>query len=111
VLCGHVVVVVVCEVLCCCWCVCVLRMFVVFDILRRLCMDTCTKTLFLFSFARTKQWDGDLNEIKARVKDSIETMAAGWTLEEKAECVSGTAGAFKFGGAVNSYLSGGRSPH
>jgi hypothetical protein len=34
-------------------------------------------------------------------------MAANWTPEEKAECVSGTPDAFKGGGAINSYLQGG----
>lgn len=55
----------------------------------------------------TKQWDGDLNEIKAGIKNSIEEMAASWTPEEKQECVSGTPDAFKGGGSINSYLQGG----
>ena len=57
------------------------------------------------------QWDGDLNEIKARVKESIEDMAAQWSQEEKDQCVAGTADAFKYGGGINAYLSGGRSGH
>ena len=60
---------------------------------------------------RQPQWDGDLNEIKARVKEGIEEMAAGWSPEEKAECVGATADAFKYGGGINAYLSGGNSPH
>eukprot|EP00565_Helicotheca_tamesis_P001819 CAMPEP_0185724056 /NCGR_PEP_ID=MMETSP1171-20130828/660_1 /TAXON_ID=374046 /ORGANISM="Helicotheca tamensis, Strain CCMP826" /LENGTH=272 /DNA_ID=CAMNT_0028391831 /DNA_START=178 /DNA_END=996 /DNA_ORIENTATION=+ len=57
------------------------------------------------------KWDGDLNKIKANVKESIEDMAAKWTQEEKDVCVSATAAAFRGGGALNSYLSGGHSPH
>jgi hypothetical protein len=47
-----------------------------------------------------------LNEIKARVKESIESMAASWTDAEQKECVGGTADAFRFGGALNRYLMG-----
>jgi len=57
------------------------------------------------------KWDGDLNKIKDRVKNDIEDMVAQWSREEKDRCVNETAGAFRGGGAVNSYLSGGRSPH
>jgi hypothetical protein len=57
------------------------------------------------------QWDGDLNQIKDAVKDSIEAMAATWSDIEKKECVDATAAAFRGGGAINSYLSGGQSPH
>ena len=57
------------------------------------------------------QWDGDLNEIKARVKQSIESLAAEWTPEEQQECVQATAGAFEGGGAINSHLMGGQNPH
>jgi hypothetical protein len=52
-----------------------------------------------------------LNEIKDAVKNDIEEMASHWTREEKDKCVNETAGAFRGGGAVNSYLSGGQSPH
>jgi len=52
-----------------------------------------------------------LNEIKGRVKESIEDMAAKWSEEEKAQCVGATADAFKYGGGINAYLSGGRSAH
>lgn len=52
-----------------------------------------------------------MNEIKGRVKESIEDMAAKWSEEEKAECVGATADAFKYGGGINAYLSGGGSPH
>jgi heme oxygenase (biliverdin-producing, ferredoxin) len=58
--------------------------------------------------SRTKhytQWDGDLNVIKDRVKDSIEQMAATWTADEKQQCVDATAAAFAGGGAINSYLT------
>lgn len=54
------------------------------------------------------KWDGDLNEIKATVKDDIEAMAAKWSREEKDECVSGTAAAFRYGGGINAYLGGAR---
>lgn len=57
------------------------------------------------------KWDGDLNEIKARVKESIEEMAATWSQEEKDECVGATMDAFRGGGGINSHLSGGSSPH
>lgn len=57
------------------------------------------------------KWDGDINEIKGRVKDDIEKMAASWTREEKDQCVDATAATFKYGGGLNSYLSGGANPH
>ena len=58
-----------------------------------------------------QQWDGDLNKIKEKVKNDIEEMVAMWSREEKDRCVEETAAAFRDGGAVNSYLSGGQSPH
>lgn len=57
------------------------------------------------------KWEGDLNKIKATVKESIEKLAASWTKEQRQQCVDGTAAAFMGGGAINSHLSGGRSPH
>lgn len=54
------------------------------------------------------KWDGDINSIKETVKGSIEDMAAGWSREQKDRCVEGTMGAFKGGGGINAYLSGGR---
>eukprot|EP00550_Attheya_septentrionalis_P007755 CAMPEP_0198282006 /NCGR_PEP_ID=MMETSP1449-20131203/1886_1 /TAXON_ID=420275 /ORGANISM="Attheya septentrionalis, Strain CCMP2084" /LENGTH=277 /DNA_ID=CAMNT_0043978073 /DNA_START=183 /DNA_END=1016 /DNA_ORIENTATION=- len=57
------------------------------------------------------KWDGDLNDIKGRVRENIETIADSWTREEKDLCVSGTVGAFKGGGGLNSYLSGGGAGH
>ncbi|KAL3924339.1 MAG: hypothetical protein SGILL_001106 [Bacillariaceae sp.] len=57
------------------------------------------------------KWDGDLNEIKARVKGDIEETVAKWSRDEKDRCVSETAAAFQGGGAMNSHLSGGQSPH
>lgn len=57
------------------------------------------------------KWDGDINEIKVRVKDDIEKMADSWTREEKDECVDATAATFRYGGGMNSLLSGGASPH
>lgn len=57
------------------------------------------------------KWDGDLNEIKAKVKNDIEEMVSHWSREQKDACVNETAGAFRGGGMINSYLSGGRSPH
>ena len=57
------------------------------------------------------KWEGDINEIKTKVKDDIEEMVSHWTREQKDECVEATAAAFRGGGMVNSYLSGGKSPH
>ena len=57
------------------------------------------------------KWDGDLNEIKARVKGEIEDMVADWTPEERKRCTDETAAAFRGGGALNSLLAGGQSPH
>ena len=57
------------------------------------------------------QWEGDLNEIKARVKGSIEEMAASWSPEERQECIDATADAFSLGGAINSHLAGGQNAH
>uniref|UniRef100_A0A7S2YNV1 Heme oxygenase (biliverdin-producing) n=1 Tax=Entomoneis paludosa TaxID=265537 RepID=A0A7S2YNV1_9STRA len=57
------------------------------------------------------EWDGDLNEIKSRVKGDIEAMAASWSDEERKECVDATAATFVGGGSINSYLSGGQNPH
>ena len=44
------------------------------------------------------------------MKDEIEVLAHGWTLEQRDKCVNATAEAFKGGGAINGYLYGG-SPH
>jgi hypothetical protein len=49
--------------------------------------------------------------MKEKVKRDIEEMVSSWTREEKDKCVNETAGAFKGGGTVNSYLSGGQSQH
>ncbi len=57
------------------------------------------------------QWDGDLNSLKAAVKMNIENMAAGWSRQEKDACVGATEAAFRLGGGINSYLSGGRLDH
>lgn len=57
------------------------------------------------------QWDGDLNKIKEKVKGDIEDMVATWDREGKDKCVNETAAAFRGGGMLNSYLSGGQSPH
>jgi len=53
------------------------------------------------------KWD-NLNEIKSKVKDSIEETAASWSKEEKDQCVQTTAAAFQGGGMLNSYLGGNR---
>ena len=45
------------------------------------------------------------------VKAEIEKMAAAWSDEERKRCVDETAATFRFGGQLNSYLSGGSSPH
>ncbi len=57
------------------------------------------------------KWDGNLNEIKDRVKGEIEDMVANWSPEERKRCTDETAAAFRGGGALNSYLAGGQSPH
>jgi heme oxygenase len=57
------------------------------------------------------KWDGDLNKIKETVKGSIEDMAASWSREEKDLCVDATASAFRGGGGLNAYLSGGQGHH
>eukprot|EP00546_Thalassionema_frauenfeldii_P014641 CAMPEP_0178930316 /NCGR_PEP_ID=MMETSP0786-20121207/21152_1 /TAXON_ID=186022 /ORGANISM="Thalassionema frauenfeldii, Strain CCMP 1798" /LENGTH=253 /DNA_ID=CAMNT_0020606799 /DNA_START=54 /DNA_END=815 /DNA_ORIENTATION=- len=57
------------------------------------------------------KWEGDIKELKESVKNDIESMAATWSREEKDECVSETANAFRGGGGVNSNLNGGGSSH
>jgi len=57
------------------------------------------------------KWEGNLNEIKDRVKGDIEEIAANWSIEERKRCTDETAAAFKGGGSLNSYLAGGQSPH
>lgn len=57
------------------------------------------------------KWEGNINELKDRVKGDIEDLAAGWSQEEKDECVAATAATFRFAGAINKYLSGGKSSH
>ena len=49
--------------------------------------------------------------MKAEVKETIESMAASWSSDEKQECIDATAGPFQGGGGVNSHLSGGQSAH
>ena len=45
-------------------------------------------------------------------KADIEAIVAEWSKEEKKRCTDETAAAFKGGGGLNSYLSGGgQSPH
>jgi len=56
------------------------------------------------------KWRGDVNELKADVKDRIEGIARRWTRDERDRCVNATAGAFRGGGAINGYLYGG-NPH
>jgi len=56
------------------------------------------------------KWDGNINKIKADVKNSIEELAALWSREEKDLCVGATAGAFQGGGMLNAYLMG-ANPH
>jgi heme oxygenase len=57
-----------------------------------------------------QQWDGDLKEIQATLKQGIEDMAAQWSREEKEECVGGTPAAFMGGGTINSNLAGRKCP-
>ena len=57
------------------------------------------------------KWDGNINEIKDRVKGEIEDMVVDWSAEKRERCTDQTAAAFRGGGALNGYLSGGQSPH
>jgi len=57
------------------------------------------------------KWDGNINAIKDRVKGDIEDFVANWSREERKRCTDETAAAFRGGGSLNSYLSGGQSPH
>lgn len=57
------------------------------------------------------KWEGNLNEIKDRVKGDIEGLVANWSCEERKRCTNETAAAFRGGGSLNSYLAGGQSPH
>ena len=57
------------------------------------------------------KWDGNINEIKDRVKGEIEDLVVDWSAEERKRCTDETAAAFRGGGALNSYLVGGQSPH
>lgn len=52
------------------------------------------------------KWDGNLNKIKADVKNSIEELAASWSREQKDMCVQETAAAFQGGGMLNAHLRG-----
>lgn len=56
------------------------------------------------------KWEGDVNELKAKVKGQIEDLAKSWSREERDNCINATAGAFRGGGAINGYLYG-ASPH
>lgn len=69
---------------------------------------------FTFSLARlnrnrhsSTQWGQDVNELKSKVKTQIEELAKQWSREERDKCLDATAGAFRGGGAINSYLYGG----
>lgn len=57
------------------------------------------------------KWNGDLNDIKNKIKADIEIMAAAWNEEERKQCVDATAMAFRGGGGINSYLNGGKRGH
>lgn len=57
------------------------------------------------------KWEGNINEIKTRVKANIEDFVLTWNADEKQRCVDQTAAAFKGGGSINSYLRGGRPAH
>lgn len=56
------------------------------------------------------KWGEDVNKLKARVKEQIEVMAKPWSRDERDKCINATAGAFRGGGGLNSYLFRG-SPH
>jgi heme oxygenase (biliverdin-producing, ferredoxin) len=57
------------------------------------------------------KWNGDLNDIKNKIKADIEIMAAAWNEGERKQCVDATAMAFRGGGGINSYLNGGKRGH
>lgn len=57
------------------------------------------------------KWEGNLNQIKGDVKESIEKMAVEWSREEKDMCVDATMDAFRGGGGINAYLGGGGHGH
>jgi len=58
------------------------------------------------------QWkQGDVNVLKNVVKDKIEALAQTWTDEQKLACEDETANAFRYAGAINTYLSGGGGHH
>jgi hypothetical protein len=76
---------------------------------RKICFPFVAHEFEFFIFSL--QWEGDLNQIKDKVKGDIEDTVAQWSREEKDECVNATAAAFMGGGTLNSYLSGGQSKH
>ena len=54
----------------------------------------------LFQPLQFYMWDGDVSELLADVRKTIDDMAAGWTEEEKEECLNQTEDAFMAGGSV-----------
>lgn len=54
------------------------------------------------------KWEGDISEIKATVKRTIEELVLTWSPEERKRCVKATGAAFKGGGGINANLRGGK---
>lgn len=55
------------------------------------------------------QWDGDVKELLEAVRNSMDRMAAGWSAEEKQQCVDETPATFKYGGSLLTYIAGPRA--
>ncbi|CAM9185194.1 unnamed protein product [Discosporangium mesarthrocarpum] len=59
------------------------------------CLDGRT-----LEFYKWEKWGGDVKALLDEVRKSIDTMAGGWTEEEKEACLGETANSFKYGGAL-----------
>merc|ERR1719163_539645 len=52
------------------------------------------------------QWEGDLPEMMAAVKADINTLAEGWTEEQRQHCLDETMKSFQYSGALLQYIAG-----
>lgn len=51
-------------------------------------------------------WEGgDVKELLDQVRQKIDAMAKGWSMEEKESCVAETGRTFKYGGALLSSIT------
>lgn len=57
------------------------------------------------------EWSGDVGKLLGSVRDSIDEMALGWTIEQRQECLEETMATFKFGGSLMSYMKPPSGPH